>query len=488
MHWRLPTNERPTLAFFARFIHFGMNTFLSRGLLSLLLLLFIAGCQVTKPYEAPPVTLSGLYRDVVPTDTSTLAQLPWRTLFTDPALQTLIAEGIAHNLDLQVAVARVQAADAYFRQSQAAFLPTVSLTGSAARAKQAAFSESLPASNAFTQYQATGSASWEADIWGKLRSSKRAYLAQLRQSVAYQRTVQTSLVADIATYYYQLLALDEQLAITRQTVANRDETVRTMSALSEAGVVTGAAVVQAQGQRYAASVTLPDLLQQIRETENTLSLLLGKAPAPVARGTLAEQRPVATLQTGVPAQLLRYRPDVQQAQYNYQSAFELTNSARAYFYPALTLTANGGYSSFDPAVLFRPAAFFGTLAGNLVQPILNKGLNNSRLRVARAQQLEAQLNFQTAVLTGGQEVANALYSYQAAGDKTIERTQQLDALEKSVTFSKALLANGYANTNYTEVLTAQQSLLSAQLNAVSDRQQRLQAVTALYRALGGGWL
>lgn len=461
-----------------------MTIFLSRGLLSLLLLFAIAACQVTKTYETPPLTTEALYRDVMPTDTISLARLPWRTLFTDPALQTLITEGIAHNLDLQVAVARVQQADAYFRQSQAAFLPSLSATGYVARVKQASIA-GLGSFPAATQYQLYGAASWEADIWGRLRSSKRSYLALLRQSEAYQRTVQTTLVANIATNYYLILSLDKQLAITVQTVANRDQTVRTMRALSEAGIVTGAAVVQAEANRYAASITLPDLRQQIRETENTLSLLLGRAPSPIARGTLEAQQPVATLQTGVPAQLLRYRPDVQQAEYAYRSAFELTNAARTYFYPALTLTANGGYSTFQPEKLLNPASVFGTLAGGLVQPILNRGLNKARLRVARAQQTEAALNLQTSLLIGGQEVSNALYSYQAAADKAAERTQQLAALQKSVTFSESLLANGFAN--YTEVLTAQQSLLAAQLNGVSDSQQRLQAITTLYRALGGGW-
>ena len=460
-----------------------MKPFLLRGLPGLLLL-YLAGCQVVKPYQAPPLDPTGLYRDAVPPDTLTLAQLPWHTLFTDPPLQALLADGIAHNLDLQVAVARVQQADAYFRQSQAAFLPTLAGTGYVARVKQASFA-GLGSFPAATQYQFYGTASWQADVWGQLRSAKRSYLALLGQSVAYQRAVQTSLVASLATDYYLLLALDKQLAITEQTVASRDQTVQTMRALSAAGIVTGAAVVQAEASRYAASVTIPDLKQQIRETENAVSLLLGRAPGPVARGTLDAQQPVGTLQTGVPAQLLRYRPEVQQAEFAYRSAFELTNAARTYFYPALTLTANGGFSTYTPSTFFDPASVFGTLAAGLVQPILNRGLNQARLRVARAQQTEALLTFQTAVLTGGRDVANSLYSYRAAGDKVVERTQQLAALQKSVTYSEKLLASGFAN--YTEVLTAQQNLLAAQLNGVNDRQQQLQAITTLYQALGGGW-
>jgi NodT family efflux transporter outer membrane factor (OMF) lipoprotein len=297
--------------------------------------------------------------------------------------------------------------------------------------------------------------------------------------------VQTSLVANIVTAYYQLLALDAQLDVTRQTVLNREQDVKTVRALSEAGIVTGAAVVQSDAQRYAARVLVPGLKQQIRETENSLSQLLARAPGPIARGTLDNQPATLPLQTGIPAQLLRYRPDVQQAEAAYRSAFALTNAARAYFYPALTLTASGGYSTFAPKTLLNPASVFYSFVGGLVQPIFNQGLNKARLRVSQAQQQEALLNFRTSLLTAGQEVSNALYSYQAASDKLVERTQQLDALGKSVTYSQALLKNGFAN--YTEVLTAQQNLLAAQLDGISDRQQRLQAVTALYRALGGGW-
>lgn len=465
-----------------------MRNFKVRALLGLLLLLLsgLTACNITRPGGAPAANLAGLYRDQVGTDTVTLAQLPWRTLFTDSALQTLIARGIANNLDLQVAGARVREADAYFRQSQAAFLPSLSATGSTARSQQAAFAGQETRLPATTQFQFYGSASWEADVWGKLRNSRRSYLALLLQSEAYRRAVQTSVVGSIANYYYQLLALDQQLAITQQTVQNRILDVETSRKLLDAGIVTGAAVVQSEAIRYAAEVIIPDQKQQIRETENALSLLLGVAPAAIGRrGTLADQPPVPALQIGVPAQLLRFRPDVQQAEYAFRSAFALTNAARAYFYPALTLTSSGGYSSFDFGRLLDPAAVFGSLAGGLVQPILTRGVNRARLRVSEAQQLEAQLNFQTALLTAGQEVSNSLYSYQAAQEKMVIRAKQLDALVKSVTYSQALLANGFAN--YTEVLTAQQNLLTAQLNGVNDQQQRLQAVTNLYRALGGGW-
>ena len=461
-----------------------METLHLRGLLRLLLLFGLAACGITRPGGTPTANVAGLYRDQVATDTVTLAQVPWRALFTDPALQALIAQGIAHNLDLQVAAARVRRADAYFRQSQAAFLPNLSATGSVARSRQVGTPESgtLPFS---TLYQVYGSASWEADVWGKLRNTKRSYLALLLQSEAYRRAVQTSVVAGIANNYYQLLALDQQLLITQQTVISRQRSVETVRALSKAGILTGANLVQSEALRYAAEVSIPDLRRSIRETENALSLLLGGAPAGIRRGTLAGQPPAPPLPLGVPAQLLRYRPDVQQAEYGFRSAFALTNAARAYFYPALTLTASGGYASFDAGKLLNPAAVFGSLAGGLVQPILARGANRARLRVSEAQQLEAQLTFQTMLLTAGQEVSNALYAYQAAGEKIVIRARQLDALQKSVTYSQALLANGFAN--YTEVLTAQQNLLAAQLSGVSDQQQQLQAVTNLYRALGGGW-
>ena len=335
------------------------------------------------------------------------------------------------------------------------------------------------------QYLLGLSSSWEADVWGKLRSTRRAYAASVLQSEAYRRVVQTQLIADIADNYYSLLALDAQLEITRQTVQNRIKDVETMKLLLEGDVVTGAAVVQSEAQRYAAEVTIPDLERSVREAENLLATLLGRTPSPIERGTLAGQAPAPPLLTGVPSQLLRNRPDVLQAEYAFESNFELTNAARTYFYPSFTITANGGLTSTTIASVFSPDAIFASIVGGLAQPIFNQGLNRARLRRSEGLQQEYLYTYQQTMFVAGQEVSKALLAYQSAADKKRIRALQLEALIKSVDYTEELLRAGFAN--YTEVLTARQSLLQAQLNGVNDDLQQRQAVTDLYHALGGGW-
>lgn len=335
------------------------------------------------------------------------------------------------------------------------------------------------------QYQLGLSSGWEADIWGRLSSTRRANLASLLQNEANARAVQTLLVANIANYYYLLLSLDQQLQITEQTVKNWIATVETMKALKEAAVVTGAAVVQSEASRYAVEVTIPDIKQNIRETENALSILLGKVPGSITRTNIDGQQSLTILQIGVPAQLLSNRPDVQQAEYNFRYYFELTNVARTYFYPSLFITGSAGLSSLELKNFFDASSFFAGIAGSLTQPIFSQRANRTRLEVSKAQQQEALLSFQNTLLIAGQEVADAMSLYQTATEKMIVRTYQLTALQKSVEYSQELLR--YGSANYTEVLNAQQSLLSAELNRVNDKLQQLQAGVNLYRALGGGW-
>ncbi|MBO9637808.1 MAG: efflux transporter outer membrane subunit [Siphonobacter aquaeclarae] len=457
---------------------------LKQALGALTLALLLASCKVTQPYERPAVRTQGLYRDVAATDTTSLADTPWNRLFPDTLLQRLIAEGIANNLDLKTAMTRIQAAEANLAQSKMAFFPSVTGNGATSVAKVPNV-PSAATGFASRQYQLYVNSSWEADIWGKLRSTKRSYVAALLQSESYRRAVQTQLIANIANAYYSLLAYDAQLKITQQNVDIWIENVSTMKELKEAAVVTGAAVVQSEASRYAAEVTIPTLKQSIRETENALSVLLGRVPGPISRTTIEAQQVPDSLTTGVPAQLLSRRPDVQQAEYGLISAFELTNVARTYFYPSLTLTANAGFSAVALGDLFKSASIFGNLAAGLAQPIFNKGLNTQRLKVAQATQEQSLIAFQSTLLTAGQEVSNALFAYQTAGDRAVLRTKQLAALEKSVEYTKELLK--YSSANYTEVLVAQQSMLTAQLNSVGDRLQQLQSVVNLYRALGGGW-
>ena len=451
-------------------------------------ILTLSAC-VTKKYERPQVKSEGLYRDQNTADTTTMADLPWKTLFSDTTLQSLIQQGINQNLDLKQAIERIRISEATLRQSRAAFLPSLQADVSVTDAKQAAAALNFPAGiniNLETQtYRAQLSTAWEADIWGKLSSAKRSAFATLLQSDAAKRAVQTQLIATIANSYYTLLALDKQLAITEQTIKIRAQDVETMKALKEGAVVNGAAVVQSEANLYAAQVTLPDLKRSIKEAENALNIALAQAPGTVNRTTLDQQVAFSNLQTGVSAQLLQNRPDVIAAEFGFRAAFENTNVAKTYFYPALTLTAAGGLTSLQLSNFFDNSIFYN-LVGGLTQPIFAKGANKARLTTAQANQQIAFYTFQQALLTGGQEVSNALYAYQTAEEKEATRAKQIASLTKAVDFTKELLRYSSA-TNYTDVLTSEQSLLTAQLSGINDRLQKLQSVVNLYRALGGGW-
>ena len=444
----------------------------------------LGACSTSRQYQRGTVATDKLYGDTAITDTATMANKPWRELFTNDQLQKLVQEGLDNNPDLQLAILKVTEAEAYFLQSKAALLPNLSANGKGTYVRNP---ESIypTGPREVNTYQLSAEASWEIDLWGKLRSSKRAAYTNLLASDAGKKAVETRLIASVATAYYTLVGLDAKLAITQQTVKNNIDLVETMKVLQVSGKVNGAAVVQSEAVRYAAEVTIPDLKQQIREAENALCLLLGRVPGNVERGKMDEQTLSPILKTGVPAQLLDNRPDVMQAEFAVMSAYETTNSARAYFYPSLTLTASTGFAAADLNELLNPTSFAANVIGGLAQPLFNKRVNSTRLKVSKAQQEEALITFRNTLLKAGQEVHNTLGSYESAVQKIAMRKQQIEALIKSVDYTKELLT--YGTATYTEVLNAQTSLLSAQLNGVADQLQQLNAVVTLYRALGGGW-
>lgn len=454
---------------------------------------------ITQKYQQPGLAVRGpLYRStpgaapVTPnTDSASIATLPYKSLFADTVLQGLIDEGLQQNLDLKQAMERITEARENLLQSRAALLPSLDANISANPVKQSAAALDIPPAYigsyplSTTTYSASLSTSWEADIWGKLKSSKRSYLASFLESDAARRVIQTQLIADIANYYYQLLSYDEQWRITQQTVINRQDDVSTMKALMASGLATGAAVVQSDANRKSAELLMPDIKMNIRQTENALSILLGRVPGEIKRTTLAEQVPYERLKTGVPSALMQNRPDVQEAEFAFRAAFENVNVAKTYFYPQLTITAQGGLSNLTIKDFFDHSVFYNIIGG-LTQPIFNQRQNKTRLHVAQARQREAFYNYEKTLLTAGAEVSNNFFSYQTALEKQRGRRDQVKLLEQAVDYTKALL-NYSSATNYTDVLTSEQSLLAAQLDGVNDRLQQLQAVVGLYRSLGGGW-
>jgi NodT family efflux transporter outer membrane factor (OMF) lipoprotein len=454
------------------------NSILIVGIVAVLI-----SCNSSQHYQRESVNTDKVY-GLESTDTTNLSNMPWMELFTDPLLQAYIVEGLENNPDLQIAIQRVAESEAYFEQSKAALLPGLNAKATGNYTRN---SESLnPNSSRETgSYQLGVEAGWELDLWGKLSSAKRAAYANLLATDAGRKAVETRLISNIATAYYNLSALDAKLAITQQTVLNDIDIIETFIVLKESGRATSAAIVQSEASRYAAEVTIPDLEQQIREVQNALCLLLGRTPEEIQRNPLSTPLDASLLKIGVPSQLLDNRPDVMQAEYDVMRAFEMTNSARAYFYPALTLTASTGFVSGSLNNLLNPASFAANVVGGLTAPIFNKKVNSTRLKVSKAQQEEALHNLRYMLLNAGQEVNNALGLYDTATKKIDLREKQIYALEKSVEYTRELLM--YGTASYIEVLAAQQSLLGAQLNSVNDHLQQLNAVVSLYRALGGGW-
>jgi multidrug efflux system outer membrane protein len=457
---------------------------LMKSYIGILLLLILASCKVSQPYQRPDINTANLYRDFTGTDTSNVASLSFKQLFSDRVLSGLIEEGLMQNIDLKIAYQRIIAAEANFRQSRSAFLPDLNGSASVKQSKLA-FPQGFGIINSSTQYDLGLTASWEADIWGKLKSAKRGALANMLQTEQARKAIQTQLIADIANRYFTLLAMDQQLSILEQTVSNRKTDVHTMKSLKAANIVTGAAEVQSEASMYAAEVAIPKLKKQIREVENNLNGLLAKPSGPVNRTSLKDQQLAIDLKAGVPIQLLENRPDIKQAEYAFMAASENTNVARKLFYPSISLTAAGGFTSFSLKDWLTPDGLFGNIAAGIAQPIFSKGVNKARLTTAKAAQQEAALNFQKSLLTAGEEVSNALFAYETAIKQQSIRVKQLTALEKSVDFTKKLLRYSSA-TNYTDVLTSEQNLLAAQLEDVDDKLQQWQAVIVLYRSLGGG--
>jgi outer membrane protein, multidrug efflux system len=440
--------------------------------------LLLASCKIVLPYKSPNELTKGLYRDTTSQDTTNMAVIPWNKIFADTSLIMLIQEGLGNNFDLQIAELRIREAEANFRQSRVAWLPSFSANADA--------TINTTLSNTVSQpYDMMATSSWELDIWGKFRSAKRANRMALLQSEAYKRAVQTQLISDIALDYYTLLGYDAQLQITEQTVDNRKQDVEIMKQLKESNIVTGAAVVQSEANRYSAEVTIPDLKQNIREMENSICILLGRSPGGIARTSLSSQKITVDLKTGVPVQLLAYRPDVQEAEYALRYYCELTKVARSYFYPTLSISAEAGSTNNKISQLFNASSLFRNIVGGLTQPIFNRGINKQRLILAKAKQEESLFSFKKTLLMAGQEVSNSLFKYQSASEKMDLRSKQISYTEKSVEYTKELLKYSSA-TNYTDVLTSEQSLLSAQLSSISDKLEQLQAVITLYRSLGGG--
>ena len=449
----------------------------------------ISSCRSVDRYRSPETDTAGLYRTGSDrTDTTTVATIPWPAYFADTCLQNLIEEGLQENFDLRTAHLRIREAEAGLQVARAAYFPVAALNGQVTHA-QTSMKDGVVDVMGYgsSQYRLGVAVQWEVDLWGKLNRQARARYAQYLNSHEYRRLIRTSLVSTIATSYYTLMALDEQLRISNETVRLLDDSHRSMQAMMDAGLLNAAAVEQSHALKLSTRAAALNLEMAIRKLENALSVMLGRKPGAIERqpfGTWTS--PGVPLPYGVPAQMLALRPDVRSAELQFRAAFELRHAAQAALYPSLTLGSGtmAGYGATSLTDFFRPENLFANIIGGLTQPVFAGKQLRAQVKITKAQEEAALLNFQKAVLTAASEVSDILFTCEKAQEKADVRVEQLESLRKSVDYTQELLRAGEAT--YIEVLTAQQNYLNAQLATVNDNLEKAQAVVDLYRALGGG--
>lgn len=439
----------------------------------------LGSCGIYNRYKLVEEVPDDLYGDNVTLtgDTMNLGDMHWKDVFTDPCLQSLIEQGLQNNTDYQSAQLRVKEAEASLLSAKLSFLPSFAFS------PQGGVS-SFDSHKATWTYQVPVAASWELDIFGRMRNAKKQAQALYAQSEDYKQAVCTQLIAGIANTYYTLLMLDEQLDLSRQTAEAWKETVASARALMSAGQYDEAGVSQMEATYYSVQTSVLDLKEQINQAENSMALLLAETPRHYERGRLSEQVLPESLAVGIPVQMLSNRPDVRSAERSLEAAFYATNQARSNFYPNITLSGSVGWTNDAGTMIVNPGKFLASAIGSLTQPLFGRGQNIANLKIAKAQQEEAELGFTQALLNAGVEVNDALTAYQTSREKTVLYEKLVASLKKALRSTSLLMEHG--NRTYLEVLTARQTLLNAELTQVANRFAEIQSVVNLYQALGGG--
>lgn len=446
--------------------------------------LLLGSCGIYNKYERPDVNVKGLVRDsasvadtLAVSDTTSFGNLPWRSVFTDPQLQSLIEQGLAHNTNMLNAALNVKMVEAQLEVAKLAFVPSFTFS------PQGVIS-SWDGNKATKTYSLPVQASWSIDLFGNLLNVKRSAQMSLLATKDYQLVVQTKLISNIVNMYYTLMMLDKQLEIVDNMQTLTKETWDIMKLQKELGRVKETGVQSAESNYYSVQAQAADLKRQIREMENSLSLLLGQPAQTISRGKLENQSLPSEFSTGIGIQLLSNRPDVHYAEMSLAQCFYNTNQARSRFYPSITISGSGAYTNSGGGGIVNPGKMLWSAIGSLVQPIFANGQLIAGLKVAKAQQEQAYNTWQNAVLSAGSEVSNALVLYNSSDEKSKLEQKQVESLTKNVEYTKLLFNEG--SSTYLEVITAQQSLLNAQLSKVADDFYKMQAVVNLYYALGGG--
>jgi multidrug efflux system outer membrane protein len=464
---------------------------LALGLASLLVI--AASCNVAKNIPLPTLPLPATYRTAPTADTASIAGLPWRSFFTEPALQQLLDSATVRNNDLQLALRNIASAETTLKQARWGNIPTVSL--------QAGVTTNRPSGNSLNgislsqflgtkhieDYNLAAAVSWEADIWGKIRNRTAEARAAYLQSQEARKAVQTQVVAQVAQGYYNLLLLDTQLAVARRNFALTDSTLRFTRLQFTAGQVTALAVQQVEAQRLLAAGLIPQFEQGITVQENALSILAGRLPGGIRRSgnLLALQVPVVAA-AGVPAALLARRPDVRTAELALDRANAAVGYTKAALYPTLAITAQGGLNAFQASNWFSvPASLFGLATGGLTQPLLQRRALRTQYELAQLDRERTVIQFRQQVLVAVGEVSDALGQVTRTQTQQTIATDRVRALRLATTSAGQLFRSGLAS--YLEVITAQSNALQSELELASLKRSQLEANVELYRAVGGGW-
>ena len=445
----------------------------------------MSSCGLYNKYERPDVNTKGIVRDVASvsdtlavTDTASFGNLPWRSIFTDARLQSLIETGLEHNVDMLNAALNVKMVEAQLTAAKLAFVPSFTFT------PQGTIS-SWDGNKATKIYSLPVNASWSIDLFGNLLNQKRSAQMALLATKDYQLVVKTNIIAGIANSYYTLLMLDRQLEIVTDMEELTKDTWEKMKFLKDNKIGYRSTSVQsAESNYYSVQAQKEDLKRQIREVENSLSLLIGQPAQTISRGKIDEQSLPSEFSTGIAVQMLANRPDVHYAEMSLAQCFYDAQTARSRFYPNITISGSGAFTNNSGAGIVNPGKWLLSAVGSLVQPIFQNGQIVAGLKVAKYKYEQAYNTWQNSILSAGSEVSNALVMYNSSDEKSRIEAKQIDVLKKNVEDTKNLMAS--SGSTYLEVITAQQALLNAELSKVTDDFYKMQAVVSLYSALGGG--
>ena len=462
-------------------------------MISFLMIISTSSCRIGKGYLRPPLELPTQFTAIPFADTSSIADLEWKSFFTNADLQNLLDKGITYNHDLLIAMKRIEIAQQRVNQSKLLQLPELNFQATASINRPSDNSLSGLSTSSFLgksyveNYQALVSISWEADIWGRLRSQKEATLAEYLQTHEAAKAVQTQLVTNIAQGFYNLLMLDKQLEITRRNLLLSDSFVNATRLLKDAGIVNALAVQQAESQRQSTALLIPQLEQDVFLQENALQVLTGQLPGTVSRtASLNEFAVPDDLSAGLPASLVSRRPDVRANEMALIAANARVGVAHANMYPALNISLGTGLESFKASNWFSiPNSLFGLAAGTIVQPIFRRKELRTQFEIAKLQREESVIQFRQSVLRAVGEVSDALVLLDKLKQQELIATAQVDTLKHAIFNAQLLFKSDLAN--YLEVITAQANALQAELNLAAIQRQRLSAMVDLYRSLGGGW-